>query len=96
MLSVPLQTDQHRNPLDIINRLRLRSISKYVDLPEIVIYRDQSAGKSSVLKAISGMKFLTKDNLYTRFTTELALRHEADIGLKITIIPGPNRSDRER
>jgi hypothetical protein len=42
------------------------------------------------------MQFLTKDNLYTYFATELALRYEADIGLKITIIPGPNRSDRER
>jgi GTP-binding protein EngB required for normal cell division len=96
MLSVPLQTDQHRNLLDIVDRLRSRGISKYVDLPEIVVCGDQSAGKSSVLEAISGMKFPTKDNLCTRFATELALRHEADVGLKITIIPGPNRSDRER
>lgn len=53
---------------------------------------DQSAGKSSVLEAISGMSFPIKDNLCTRFATELVLRRDAAPGVKISIIAGADRS----
>lgn len=96
MSSVELQSEQHRQLLDIIDRLRSKGISKYVDLPEIVVCGDQSAGKSSVLEAISGMSFPTKDNLCTRFATELVLRRAQNETVKISIIAGPNRTDRER
>ena len=85
--SVTLQSQDHRDLLDIIDKLRSRGISRYVDLPEIIVCGDQSAGKSSVLEAISGMAFPTKDNLCTRFATELILRRNATRSVKVSIIP---------
>lgn len=96
MGSVALQSKDHRDLLDIIDKLRSRGISRYVDLPELIVCGDQSAGKSSVLEAISGMSFPTKDNLCTRFPTELVLRRDAAVAAKVSIHPGPDRSDEER
>ncbi|KAG6046180.1 hypothetical protein E4U39_001593 [Claviceps sp. Clav50 group G5] len=97
-MTVALQSRGHRNLLDIIDRLRSKGISRYVDLPQIVVCGDQSAGKSSVLEAISGMSFPSKDNLCTRFATELILRRHDSQAIKVSIIPGPDCSaeDRER
>ncbi|KAM3558130.1 hypothetical protein MY1884_004150 [Beauveria asiatica] len=91
-----LQSEDHRNLLDIIDKLRSRGVSRYVDLPQIVVCGDQSAGKSSVLEAISGLTFPTKDNLCTRFATELILRREVTVAVNISIHPGPERSPDER
>ncbi|KID95315.1 interferon-induced GTP-binding protein Mx, partial [Metarhizium majus ARSEF 297] len=96
MGSVTLQSQDHRDLLDIIDKLRSKGISRYVDLPEIIVCGDQSAGKSSVLEAISGMAFPTKDNLCTRFATELILRRHATPSVKGSIIPGPDRLPQER
>ncbi|KAM3500282.1 hypothetical protein MY10362_006537 [Beauveria mimosiformis] len=91
-----LQSEDHRNLLDIIDKLRSKGVSRYVDLPQIVVCGDQSTGKSSVLEAISGLTFPTKDNLCTRFATELILRREATKTVNISIHPGPERSADER
>ncbi|KAK5992165.1 Interferon-induced GTP-binding protein Mx2 [Cladobotryum mycophilum] len=91
MAFVALQSKGHRDLLDIIDGLRSKGISRYVDLPEIIVCGDQSSGKSSVLEAISGLSFPTKDNLCTRFATELVLRRDASTSTKVTIIPGPDR-----
>jgi len=96
MGSVALQSKDHRDLLDIIDKLRSEGISRYVDLPEIIVCGDQSAGKSSVLEAISSMSFPTKDNLCTRFATELVLRRDANTGVKVSINPGPERSADEK
>lgn len=91
-----LQSSDHRHLLDIIDKLRSQGFSKYIDLPEIIVCGDQSAGKSSVLEAISGMSFPAKDNLCTRFPTELVLRRNEVIATKVSINPGPTRSAEER
>jgi GTP-binding protein EngB required for normal cell division len=91
-----LQSKDHRDLLDIVDTLRSKGISRYVDLPEIIVCGDQSAGKSSVLEAISGMSFPTKDNLCTRFATELILRRDLTPKVKASISPGPERSIEER
>lgn len=96
MATVTLQSKDHRDLLDIIDKLRSHGISRYVDLPEIIVCGDQSAGKSSVLEAISGMSFPTKDNLCTRFATELVLRRDTICGIRASIIPDHNRSDAEK
>jgi hypothetical protein len=96
MSSVALQSKEHRDLFDIIDKLGSKGISKYVDLPEIIVCGDQSAGKSSVLGAISELSFPTKDNLCTKFATELVLRRHATAVAKIFINPSPKRSMDER
>ncbi|KAJ2897735.1 hypothetical protein MKZ38_004411 [Zalerion maritima] len=90
--AVALQSKVHRDLLDVIDRLRSMGTNRYVDLPEIIVCGDQSSGKSSVLEAISGMSFPTKDNLCTRFATELVLRRDANREIKVSIHPGNGRS----
>ena len=94
--SVRLQSTAHRDLLDIIDTLRSQGLSRHVDLPQIIVCGDQSSGKSSALEAISGMSFPTKDNLCTRFATELILRRSSITGVKICIIPGDDRSNEEK
>lgn len=98
MNSDAFQTQDHRDLFDVIDKLRSQGISKYVDLPEIIVCGDQSSGKSSVLEAISGMSFPTKDNLCTRFATELILRRtpDATISCTVSIIADPKRPEDEK
>ncbi|KAI1109635.1 P-loop containing nucleoside triphosphate hydrolase protein [Nemania sp. NC0429] len=91
-----LQNQNHRDLLDVIDNLRSQGIGRYVDLPQIIVCGDQSSGKSSVLEAISGLSFPTKDNLCTRFATELILRRSPDVGVDVRIIPGHDRSEHEK
>ena len=89
---------ESRYLLDIIDSLRSQGIRQYVDLPEIIVCGDQSSGKSSVLEAISTKSFPTKDNLCTRFATELILRRTSDPGTtcEVSIIPDPERFGQDR
>lgn len=82
--------------LDDIDRLRSQGISHYVNLPQLIVCGDQSSGKSSVLQAILGIPFPTKDNLCTRFATEVILRRTLDINISVAIVPGPTRSEEEQ
>jgi hypothetical protein len=94
-----LQSKGGRDVLDIIDSLRSQGISQYIDLPQIIVCGDQSSGKSSVLEAISGLAFPTKDALCTRFATELVLRRSSErdqTELQVSIIPGKDRSADER
>ncbi|KAK8130839.1 hypothetical protein PG984_007277 [Apiospora sp. TS-2023a] len=60
--------------LDTIDGLRKHGVGRFVDLPQIIVVGDQSSGKSSVLEAISRVRFPVHDKLCTRFPTELVLR----------------------
>jgi GTPase SAR1 family protein len=94
--SVSLQSKDHGQLLDVIDLLRSQGISHYVPLPQLIVCGDQSSGKSSVLEAVSGVRFPTKDNLCTRFATELILRRGPTASPKLVIIPGAERSDEEK
>ncbi|QSS63441.1 hypothetical protein I7I51_00499 [Histoplasma capsulatum] len=61
-----LQSSDELDLVDAIDKLRSQGISHYVSLPQLIVCGDQSSGKSSVLDAISGIPFPTKDNLCTR------------------------------
>jgi GTP-binding protein EngB required for normal cell division len=89
-----LQSHETKDLLDIVDNLRSHGINRYIDLPEIIVCGEQSSGKSSVLEAVSGVKFPSKDNLCTRFATELILRRGPEIPIKISIVAGSREKDR--
>lgn len=93
---ISLQSKDHGDLLNIIDNLRSQGISRYIDLPQLIVCGDQSSGKSSVLEAVSGIRFPTKDNLCTRFATELILRRGPATSASVTIVPNAERSESEK
>ncbi|KMU91587.1 interferon-induced GTP-binding protein Mx2 [Coccidioides immitis H538.4] len=91
-----LQSEDHAKLLNVIDSLRSAGIGRYVHLPQLIVCGDQSSGKSSVLEAVSGIRFPTKENLCTRFATELVLRRGNEEKPKVEIIPGSERPDDEK
>ncbi|KAL8785726.1 MAG: hypothetical protein Q9213_003193 [Squamulea squamosa] len=91
-----LQSSDHGQLLDVIDHLRALGIDRHVPLPQLVVCGDQSSGKSSVLEAVSGVRFPTKGTLCTRFATELILRRSASHSIDVKIRPSHDRSDDER
>ncbi len=99
--SKPLQclnSAEQTELLNVVDELRAKGLSDFTSLPQLIVCGDQSSGKSSVLQAISGLVFPSKDNLCTRFATEVILRRASTKGLSVSIMPGQDRSavDRER
>ncbi|KAJ0306107.1 hypothetical protein Brms1b_010558 [Colletotrichum noveboracense] len=91
-----LQTDDQRKILDTITQLRKCGLDGILSLPEIVVCGDQSAGKSSVLEALTEIPFPRNDNLCTRFATEISLRRELTESLTVRVIPDPDRSQEDQ
>jgi GTPase SAR1 family protein len=91
-----LQSRDYSKLLDVIDLLRSQGVSQYVPLPQLIVCGDQSAGKSSVLEAVSGVRFPTKDTVCTRFATELILRRGLETSVTVGITPGKERSPEER
>lgn len=71
--------------LDTIDSLRDHQVGEIVNLPQIIVVGDQSSGKSSVLEAISCVRFPTKGDVCTRFATELVLRQAEETRISVTI-----------
>lgn len=94
---VPDSLHQLNNPearalIDTIDNLRDLQVGEIVDLPQIIVVGDQSSGKSSVLEAISRVKFPVDSDLCTRFATELILRKAADKKFDVSIQVADNAS----
>jgi hypothetical protein len=68
-----LQSADQRKVMDIVDKLRRTGLSSIVELPQLVVCGDQSSGKSSVLEAITEIPFPRKENLCTRFATEVGV-----------------------
>ncbi|KFA67309.1 hypothetical protein S40285_03641 [Stachybotrys chlorohalonatus IBT 40285] len=88
---------EQRGLLDLIDKLQFAQLDN-VKLPQIVVVGDQSAGKSSVLEALSGTPFPRDAGACTRFATEIRLRRAKETKLRVSIIPDKNRphSDQSR
>ncbi|KAK8038410.1 hypothetical protein PG994_015177, partial [Apiospora phragmitis] len=91
-----LQTEDQRRILDTITQLRKCGLDGILSLPEIVVCGDQSAGKSSVLEALTEIPFPRSDNLCTRFATEISLRRELTEALTVRVIPDNDRSQEDQ
>ncbi|KAL1858839.1 hypothetical protein Daus18300_009837 [Diaporthe australafricana] len=82
--------DEQRGLLELIDKLQFAQLDN-VKLPQICVVGDQSAGKSSVLEAITGTPFPRDAGACTRFATEIRLRRAAESSLNVSIIPDKNR-----
>lgn len=84
-----LQTDEQRRFLDTIDELRSLGLDKHkIDLPQLVVVGDQSSGKSSVLDAITRVRFPSNPGTCTTFATELIMRKTSAWRCSIFIQPG--------
>ena len=90
------QTDEQRRVLDTVAQVRKCGLEGILSLPQLVVCGDQSAGKSSVLEALTEIPFPRNDNLCTRFATEIILRRGNTNSLKIKLIPDPKRPSDEQ
>ena len=91
-----LQSAEQRNVLNIIDQLRRCGLESTLSLPQLVVCGDQSAGKSSVLEALTEVPFPRADNLCTRFATEIILRRATSDAITVKVIPDAERPQGER
>lgn len=83
--------------LNQIDKVRAHGVGDHIDLPQLVVCGDQSAGKSSVLEGIAGIPFPRKDGLCTKFATEIILRHTlGDLSIMASTLPHASRDKEER
>ena len=86
-----LQSAEQRQLMDLVDSLRRSGLSTVLPLPQIVVCGDQSSGKSSVLEAITEIPFPRKENLCTRFATEIIMKRGDSRQITCKIIPDKNR-----
>jgi GTPase SAR1 family protein len=91
-----LQTDEQRRVLDTVAQVRKCGLDSILSLPQLVVCGDQSAGKSSVLEALTEIPFPRNDNLCTRYATEIIMRRSLVNSLTIKIIPDASRPPAEQ
>lgn len=91
-----LQTEEQGRVLDTVSQIRKCGLDSILSLPQIVVCGDQSAGKSSVLEALTEIPFPRSDNLCTRFATEISLRREEVETLTVRVIPDSSRPQEEQ
>jgi hypothetical protein len=90
-----LQSSEQRKLMDLVDQLRRTGLNTLMQLPQIVVCGDQSSGKSSTLEAITEIPFPRKENLCTRFATEISLRRGAEEVISCKINPDAGRSGEE-
>jgi hypothetical protein len=81
-----LRTAEQIQLLDLVDSLRAEGLSEFTALPQLIVCGDQSSGKSSLLEAISGVPFPRKDNLCTRFATEVILRRASGSEIRVSLV----------
>ncbi|KAJ7215356.1 P-loop containing nucleoside triphosphate hydrolase protein [Mycena pura] len=72
-LSDPVISQARRRMLDLVNRLHSTGVQIDIDLPQIAVIGNQSAGKSSLIESISGITLPRAAGTCTRCPTECRL-----------------------
>lgn len=91
-----LQTGEQTRVLDTVAEVRKCGLESIVSLPQLVVCGDQSAGKSSVLEALTEIPFPRNENLCTRFATEIILRRALVDTLTMKVLPDEKRNEAEK
>ncbi|ERF73499.1 hypothetical protein EPUS_04122 [Endocarpon pusillum Z07020] len=91
-----LQTAEQVQLLNTVDALRTCGLDGIISLPQLVVCGDQSSGKSSVLEAITEIPFPRKENLCTRFATELVLRRSRVVRVSASIIADKTSSQADQ
>ncbi|KAF4500754.1 Interferon-induced GTP-binding Mx [Fusarium agapanthi] len=81
-----LNTTETKAIHDICDKLSVCGINQKVKVPQIVVLGEESSGKSSVLQAISHLRFPTGENGCTRFAIQAMFRQAPETRIDITII----------
>lgn len=89
-----LQSSKSTRRLEQVADLRASGVGDHINLPQIVVCGDQSAGKSSILEGLTGLPFPRQDGICTKFATEIILQHSTGKqSIKASVIPSSSRSD---
>ncbi|ESK87720.1 hypothetical protein Moror_1821 [Moniliophthora roreri MCA 2997] len=72
---MPKLSQEGRRMLDMVNHLHDTGVQVDIDLPQIAVIGNQSAGKSSLIEAISGITLPRASGTCTRCPTEIRLKH---------------------
>lgn len=91
-----LQSEDQNELLNTIDTLRNLGLTAQLKLPQIIVCGDTSSGKSSVLEAISGVRFPADQLLCTQFASEVRLRREKRISFSVKIEPAEARTQKEQ
>ena len=94
-----LLSEDETRLLDTIDELRSQGVGRLLGdagLPQLIVCGDQSSGKSSVLEALTRVRFPTKSSVCTTFATELRLRREPKSHISCRIKAATSRSSEEK
>lgn len=91
-----LQSSEQRRVLDVVAKVQRCGLTGVLSFPQLVVCGDQSAGKGSVLEALTGVPFPRSENLCTRYATEISLRRAITYSLTIRVRPDGDRPASER
>lgn len=95
-----LTSYEQRDLLDAVDKLRRAEIpGRDFSIPQVIVCGDQSAGKSSVLEAISQLRFPVGAQFTTKLPTEVVLRNNSSPSIApvtLTIIADQSRTPEQK
>ena len=95
-----LTSYEQRDLLDAVDKLRRAEIpGRDFSIPQVIVCGDQSTGKSSVLEAISQLRFPVGAQFTTKLPTEVELRNDSSSSIApvtLTIIADKSRTPEQK